>query len=97
MAEADAPRPLGGGAEEDLRRRAVRVLLQEVVLDHPRVVVAEPIGQLDLRQRVLVELVLAPLTPGPRQLLLVEDAELHVRNSGMTFSAKSARLFIAFS
>ena len=40
------------GAEEWL------VLLEEVVLDLPGVVVAEPVGQLDLVERVLDQLVL---------------------------------------
>ena len=41
----------------------VRVLLEEVVLDLPDVVDAEPVGQLDLVERVLEQLVLAVLGP----------------------------------
>ena len=78
VAEADAPGALAGGGEKRLRRGAVRVLLEEVVLHHPRVVVADPVGQLDLRQGIPIELVLPILGPGPRQLQLIEDAELHV-------------------
>jgi len=63
VAEADALRALGRRAQEHLGRRAVRVLLEEVVLDAPGVVEAEPVGQLDLAERVLQELVLASLTP----------------------------------
>jgi hypothetical protein len=44
----------------------VRVLLEEVVLDLPCVVDAEPIGQLDLRERVLEEALLAAVLPGAR-------------------------------
>src|SRR5437762_9253339 len=47
------------------------------MLDEPRIVVAEPIGELDLTERVLQEVVLASLAPGTGQLMLVEDAELH--------------------
>ena len=45
-----------GGGEEDLGRRSVRVLLEEVVLDLPYVVEADPLRQLDLLQGVLQEL-----------------------------------------
>ena len=47
------------------------------MLDDPGVVVAELVGEFDLGQRVLVELELVALFPGPRQLQLVEDAEFH--------------------
>jgi hypothetical protein len=74
------PDPLGAltrRGEEDLRRRGVAVLLEEVVLDLPGEVVPQPIGQLDLREGLLEEVVLAALVPGARKLVLVEDAELH--------------------
>ena len=58
--------------------RRVGVLLQEVVLDLPGVVVAEPVGQLHLRERVLIELAFVVRPPWARKLQLVEDAELHV-------------------
>ena len=41
------------GGEEHLGRARVRVLLEEVVLDLPDVVDAEPVGELDLLERVL--------------------------------------------
>src|SRR2546422_835726 len=66
VAETDASRPLGGRAQEDFGRRRVRVLLEEVVLDHPRVVVPETVSQLDLGQRVLENLVLAARRPRTR-------------------------------
>jgi hypothetical protein len=59
----------------------VRVLLEEVVLHLPREVDAEAVGQLDLVERILEELVLVPLVPGARDLVLVEDAELHDSSS----------------
>ena len=56
-----------------------RVLLEEVVLDLPRVVVAEPVGELDLVEAVLEQLVLAVVGPRARELVLVEDPEPHGR------------------
>ena len=44
---------------------------------HPGVVVAEPVGGLELRQRVLVEPELVAVFPRARQLQLVKDAEFH--------------------
>ena len=58
VAEPDALGAGGRGGQEDLRRRGVRVLLEEVVLHLPDVVEAEPVGQLDLGQRVLEQRVL---------------------------------------
>ena len=53
------------------------IFLQEMVLDLPGMVVAQPVGELDLAERILQELVLAPGTPRPRELVLVEDAAFH--------------------
>jgi hypothetical protein len=53
VTQADPRGPLARRAEEHLGRRAVGVLLQEVVLDLPRVVVAEAVGQLDLIEAVV--------------------------------------------
>ena len=64
-------------ARNDSGDGRVRVFLEEVMLDLPGMVVAEPVGELDLRERVLVEPELVAGLPGPRQLQLVEDAELH--------------------
>src|SRR3546814_18340236 len=75
--QPDVLRPLARRAEEDLRRRGVRILLQEVMLHLPGIVVAEPVGELDLGERVLEELILATLLPRPRELMFVGDAELH--------------------
>ena len=63
VAEADVLRALARGGEEHLRRGGVRVLLEEVVLDLPGVVEAEPVGELDLVERVLEEPVLAVRVP----------------------------------
>ena len=49
------------------------------MLDLPRVVDAEPVGELDLVERLVDQAVLVVALPGTRQLVLVEDAELHGR------------------
>ena len=81
MPETDALGALRRGREEHLGRRRVAVLLEEVVLDLPHVVDAERVGELDLLERVLDELVLGAFVPGPRKLVLVEDAELHAAST----------------
>jgi hypothetical protein len=55
----------------------VGIFLKEMMLDHPGIVIAEPVGGLELRQCVLVESEFVTIGPGTRQLQLVEDAELH--------------------
>ena len=77
VAEPDALGALRAGGEEHLRRGGVRVLLEEVVLDLPGVVDAELVGELHLVERLLEQPELGALDPRPRQLMLVEDAELH--------------------
>ena len=67
VAEPDVLGALAGGAEEHLGGRRVRIFLEEVVLDLPGVVVAEPVGQLDLVERVLIELALVVRAPWARQ------------------------------
>ena len=47
------------------------------MLDFPGVIDAETVGQLDLIQRILEQLQLVAVMPGPRQLMFVEDAEFH--------------------
>ena len=76
--------PLGSLArrrEEHLRRARVRVLLEEVVLHLPDVVEPEAVGQLDLVERVAQEALGRSILPGARLLVLVEDAEPHLRES----------------
>ena len=80
VAEPDATRPLGGGGQEHLGGRGVRVLLQKVMLDLPHVVEPEPVGELDLLERVEQELRLAGVGPRPGELVLVEDSEPHGRS-----------------
>ena len=80
VAEPDVLGALAGGGEEQLRRRRVGVFLEEVVLDLPGVVVAEPVGELDLRRARSGRAGARRPLPGARQLQLVEDAELHARS-----------------
>jgi hypothetical protein len=58
-----------------------------MMLDHPGVVVAELVGQFELRQRVLEELVFAVCSPGAGQLQLVENTELHCSGPPVTLPA----------
>ncbi len=60
VAEPDLLGALRAGGEEDLGRRGVRIFLEEVVLDLPDVVEAQPVGQLDLVEGVLEQLLLQP-------------------------------------
>jgi hypothetical protein len=77
VSEPDALRALAGGGEEDLRGRGVRILLQEVMLDLPDAVEAGTLRHHYLLQRVLQQAPLGVLAPGPRKLVLVEEAEPH--------------------
>ena len=77
VAEADALGALRDRGEEHLGRAGVAVLLEEVVLDLPHVVDAEPVGELALLERVLDQRVLGVFLPRARELVLVEDPELH--------------------
>ena len=52
VAEPNVLRALARGGEEDLRGRRVRILLEEVVFDLPRVVEAQFVGEFDLIERV---------------------------------------------
>src|SRR4051794_31036949 len=89
VTETDALRALRGGGEEHLGRGGVAVLLEEVVFDLPHVVDAERVGELDLLQRVLDELVLGTFVPRAGKLVFVEDPELHCETSSPFASGRS--------
>ena len=57
------------------------VLLKEVVLHLTGVFDPQAVRQLDLLQRLFEQAVLALLAPWTRQLMFVEDTELHERLS----------------
>jgi hypothetical protein len=54
------------------------ILLQEMVLDLPRVVDAYPVGEFDLFERLAINSVLGIRIPGPRYLVFIKDTELHL-------------------
>ena len=47
------------------------------MLDFPNIVDAEPIGELDLVEGLLIETQLGVLALGLRQLVLIEQSEFH--------------------
>jgi hypothetical protein len=55
----------------------MRVLLEEMVLDDPCAIEAQPIGQFDLLHRFVELPLLVTLAPGPRHFVLEEQPELH--------------------
>ncbi len=69
----------GDRREHHLGRRAVRVLLEEVVLDAPDGVEPELVGKARLLERVQVDLLLDARCERPRNRQLEEDPELHAR------------------
>ena len=88
LPDADALRAGGGGGEEDFGRGAVGVLLEEMVLDGPCLVEPKLVGELDLRERVVVDLALGIGTPWAADGELVEDAEFHGVVNGSTGTAE---------
>ncbi len=101
-AEAQVLRALRQRAEDHLGRRRVRPALAEVVLDVPRRVEPEGVGQLDLLDRLgvgpLLGLTLAVGVGPPRlrHVDLVQQVELHARRlppgTGRSLTRTSARL-----
>ncbi len=77
VAQPDPRRASRRRGEEHLGRGRVRVLVEEVVFDLPRVVEAEPVRELDLIERVAQQAELVVVAPRLRELVFVEDAELH--------------------
>jgi hypothetical protein len=77
VADADAFGPRRRSGEKDPRRGGVRELGEEVMLDRPHGVEPEPVGELDLLERFLVDTPLAALVVRLRGLQLVEQIEFH--------------------
>jgi hypothetical protein len=48
-----------------------------MTLDLPGLIDDDPVGELDLSQRLAIDAVLGFGVPGPRDLMVVEDAEFH--------------------
>ena len=80
VAQPNALRALAGGGEKYLGRGRMRVLLKEMVLDFPHIIIAQFVGEFDLSERILEQFVFAVRIPGPRQLMLIENAEFHGRS-----------------
>jgi hypothetical protein len=55
----------------------MRELAQEVVLDHPQAVIAEPVRELRLRDHLMKRIRLAARRPRPWHGDFVKQAELH--------------------
>ena len=73
MTEANATCPLTSGRQEDLWRRRVAVLLEEMVLGHPDGVESEFVGKFYLFERLLESRVLRIFGPGSRENVLTEQ------------------------
>ncbi len=54
------------------------ILLQEMVLDLPRVIDANAVGELYLFERFAIDSMLSISVPGSRNLVLIKDAEFHL-------------------
>ena len=92
--EANALGALRDRGEEHLRRARVAVLLEEVVLDLPDVVDPEPVGERALLERLLEHAVLGVGVPGARELVLVEDPELHSPAHSHPFFAMRRSVYV---
>ena len=77
--DADVLREHRARGEEELGRGAMRVLLEEVVLDRPDLVEAQLVRQLHLLERIVVDGALRLTRPGARDRQLVEESEFHGR------------------
>src|SRR4030095_11923407 len=77
VSEPDVFCPRGACGKEHLRRRRMGIFLEEVMFDFPRIIDTEAIGDLDLLERVVEQLLFSTVGPRPRQLMLVEDSEFH--------------------
>jgi hypothetical protein len=78
VTEANVFGALAAGRKKDFRRRRMRVLLQEMVLDGPGRLGSEPIRHPDLLDRVLNQSVFRVRSPGPRKLQFIQDAKSHI-------------------
>ena len=77
VADADVLGLHRAGGQEELGGRAVRILLEEVVLNGPHGVEAHLVGDAHLLQAAVVDGVLGVVLPGSGDRDFVEDAETH--------------------
>jgi predicted GNAT family N-acyltransferase len=78
VTEPDTARLRGRSREEHFRRRGMGIFVEEMMLDFPRIVVAELVRERDLGERLMEQALLVALLPGPRQLQFVENAKPHL-------------------
>ena len=79
VTDADALRLRGDRGQEDLRRRAMRILFEEVMLDRPAIIEAQLVREDRLLDAVVVDALFGVAMPRPRHADFIEDAELHSR------------------
>src|SRR6185437_10149693 len=77
VAEPDLLGALRARGEEHFGRGGMGIFLEEVMLDLPRIVDADAVGEFDLLQCLAIDAMLGIRVPGTRQLMFVENAELH--------------------
>ena len=73
----------------------MRILLKEVVLHLPDTVKAEPVGELNLFERVMNQLLFAVLASGTGKLMFIEESEPHLACSLPARPAGASRRFVA--
>src|SRR5579871_5877789 len=71
----------GRGGEKNLGRRAMRIFLEEVMLDLPDLIEAELVGKDDLLHRLLVLAQFRLARPRLLHRMFVENSEFHGRCS----------------
>ena len=59
------------------------------MLDLPDVVDSQPVGELDLLERLVDQLLLVTVVPAARELELVEETEPHATRSGSHHSSSA--------
>ncbi len=91
VADAQVLGDRGDVPVQHLGVRAVRVLVEEVVLDGPERVEAHAVAELHLLDRVLVRLVLRPRVPRLRHRNLVEHRELHGHDATVSDTGRAAQ------
>jgi hypothetical protein len=80
VTQPDPLGPLRSSSQEHVGSAGVRVLFEKMVFDHPCGVEPEAVGQLDLLKRLRQDSAVVINGPGPRHLMLEEQAELHNEN-----------------
>ena len=76
VANANVFGPSGSRSQKYFRRRGMRILVEEMMLNLTGVVKAQPISQFHLVECIVKQLPFAIGTPGARQLQLVKYSKL---------------------